>query len=71
MICTLCGDRIPPERMQALPATTTCVGCADKNTSGRRGFLVYEHKTAPTFVMIEESNREAIRIAERANRRAR
>ncbi len=71
MRCVLCGERIPAERMQAIPSTTTCIRCADSATSSRRGFLVYDHKTAPTFVMIEESNREAIRIAERANRRAR
>ena len=26
--CVKCGDRIPSERLEALPATRTCVGCA-------------------------------------------
>lgn len=26
--CASCGAVIPPERLAALPATTTCVGCA-------------------------------------------
>ena len=27
--CTVCGDAIAAERLEALPATPTCVGCAD------------------------------------------
>lgn len=27
-ICTSCGDEIAPERLEALPATPTCVDCA-------------------------------------------
>ena len=27
-VCEVCGERIPAERLEALPATTTCVGCA-------------------------------------------
>jgi DnaK suppressor protein len=26
--CEACGEKIPPERLAALPATRTCVGCA-------------------------------------------
>lgn len=28
--CTSCGEVIPSERLAALPATTTCVGCATR-----------------------------------------
>lgn len=27
-ICDTCGSDIPPQRLEALPATTRCVGCA-------------------------------------------
>ncbi len=27
-ICTSCGDQITPERLEALPATPTCLDCA-------------------------------------------
>lgn len=27
--CDVCGDRIPEERLEARPATTRCVGCAE------------------------------------------
>ncbi|MCA1655416.1 MAG: TraR/DksA C4-type zinc finger protein, partial [Pseudonocardiaceae bacterium] len=28
--CTRCGRPIAPERLDALPATTTCIQCADR-----------------------------------------
>ena len=27
-LCEICGDAIPPERLEALPASSRCVGCA-------------------------------------------
>ena len=37
--CTACGRPIPAERLQALPAVTTCTACspARRRPSGRRG----------------------------------
>lgn len=29
--CEFCGEKIPQARLQALPATTACVRCADKH----------------------------------------
>lgn len=29
--CRLCGGDIAPERLEALPAATTCIGCANRN----------------------------------------
>ena len=29
-VCEHCGDPIAPERLDALPATTTCIRCADR-----------------------------------------
>lgn len=28
--CATCGEPIAPERLEALPATTTCIGCATR-----------------------------------------
>ncbi|MDJ0881439.1 MAG: TraR/DksA C4-type zinc finger protein [Gammaproteobacteria bacterium] len=28
--CSVCGEQIPPERLELLPFTTTCVNCAEK-----------------------------------------
>jgi RNA polymerase-binding transcription factor DksA len=34
-VCEVCGDQIPPRRLQILPATTLCVGCqARREASG-------------------------------------
>ena len=30
--CTVCGSRIPIERLQVLPATATCVACSDRSS---------------------------------------
>ena len=67
----ICGKEIPAERLEALPDTPYCVGCAAHSGSARRGFMVFGHKTAPELVMIPETNVEGIRQAERANRRSR
>ncbi len=31
--CEICGQAIPPERLEALPETRRCVECARKNGS--------------------------------------
>ncbi len=30
--CTVCGSRIPIERLRVLPATATCVACSDRSS---------------------------------------
>ena len=35
--CETCGGPIPPGRLEALPATTTCVGCAGRPGRGAGG----------------------------------
>lgn len=71
MNCKDCDETISKERLKYLPNTEYCVSCADKHTQDFAGFMVFEHKTAPTLVRIPKKNSEAIRQAERANRRAR
>ncbi|WP_326706087.1 TraR/DksA family transcriptional regulator [Streptomyces cyaneofuscatus] len=34
--CEVCGEPIPPARLEVRPAATTCVGCADGGTKRRR-----------------------------------
>jgi hypothetical protein len=69
MNCVNCGQPIPPERLEILPNTTTCVGCS---TVKKNIVLpVYSHKTAPEMIVIPADDREAIRRAHRANQRSR
>ena len=69
MKCIHCGCIIPPERLEVLPHTTTCVNCSteQKNVA----FMVYPHKTGGDVVVIDGSNKEGVRQAKRAYRRAR
>jgi hypothetical protein len=71
MLC-ICGNMIPEERREALPNAKTCYQCAQKdNKSGMTGFMVFDHKTAPTLVIIPNSDTETLRRAKRANSRSR
>jgi len=46
--------------------------CKDCSTEQRAvGFMSWEHKTAPSLVMVPSNAKETIRILDRANRRAR
>jgi len=38
-LCEVCGGRINPERLQALPYATTCIKCERKRENGRNGSL--------------------------------
>jgi hypothetical protein len=67
--CIVCSIPIPPERIEVLPTTTTCVKCS--TTKAVVGFMIYNHKTAGTLVTIPPEESETLRIAKRANRRAR
>ena len=69
MKCSHCNAQITPARLEILPDTKTCAACSTEQR--RVGFLVYGHKTAGEVVMVDGGNREAVRQAERAYRRAR
>jgi hypothetical protein len=68
-LCEECGEVIPVERLEVLPDTTTCV----KHSLVKKNVVmsVYSHKTAPETVIIDAEDRESVRLADRANRRAR
>jgi hypothetical protein len=67
--CIKCNTEIPVERLEAIPGTLTCVKCSD--VGDIMGFMVFDHKTAPYVIMVNKNNKEAVRQAKRANRRAR
>jgi len=69
MRCLCCGETISPERLEALPNTKTCANCS--SVVRVVGFMSWEHKTAPSLVVLDGSNKEVLRLARRANRRAR
>jgi hypothetical protein len=67
--CAKCGCEIPAMRLEALPNTTTCVGCS--RVAGYVGFMDWGHKTAPEIVMIPGDDRENLRRAAAINERRR
>jgi hypothetical protein len=71
MNCKSCDKLIPRERLEIFPLAEYCVSCADKKTPEYKGFMVFSHKTAPELIRISTKHSEAMRQAERANRRAR
>lgn len=69
MKCSICSSDIPEERLEILPYTKTCVGCSTEQK--KVGFMAFDHKTAPTLVTVDPSNKEGLRQAKRAFRRSR
>lgn len=69
MNCSKCGKSIPQERLEILPHTQTCVKCSTEKA--KVVFQVYDHKTAPSLVIIDGNDSDSIRLARRAHRRAR
>lgn len=67
--CSLCGVEYPDERLEA--GYDVCISCSEGTTPKMIGFTVFDHKTAPRTVLVDARNPEAVRIARRANRRAR
>ena len=67
--CMKCDCEIPAMRLEALPNTTTCVGCS--RVASYVGFLDWSHKTAPEIVMIPSDQRENVRRAQAISDRRR
>lgn len=66
MLCVICKEEIPEERLEAMPEAVTCVRHADAFVPDVKGYMVFNHKTAPDIAIVRKSNPEAIRLAERA-----
>ena len=59
--CAKCGCEIPALRLEALPNTTTCVGCS--RVKSYVGLMDYGHKTAPEIVILNPDDKENVRRA--------
>ena len=68
-LCEVCHEPIPFERLSALPGTTTCV--RHSGAIKRIGLMDYGHKTAPSLVVLDPTNKEALRLARRVFNRSR
>jgi hypothetical protein len=70
MQCSVCGNEIPVERLEAVPGTTTCV--VHSGAHRHVGFMVATaSKGCAPALMIVPDNKEALRQAHRANQRSR
>ena len=59
--CFDCGNEIPAARLEFLPDTEYCVGCADKHTFKSVARIIYSHK-AYCELFIARSAEDARRL---------
>jgi hypothetical protein len=72
VLCRYCQSVIDNDRLQFLTEFNRPMVCKDCSTEQRAvGFMSWDHKTAPSLVMVPANAKETIRILDRANRRAR
>jgi uncharacterized protein YaiE (UPF0345 family) len=72
MDCIYCHSVIPDGRFEFLMENNrlqTCISCSTEQRVV--GYMDWQHKTAPSLVMVPANAKETIRILDRANRRAR
>lgn len=72
MNCIYCKTAIDFDRYEFLLETNRSMVCKSCSAEAPAvGFMSFEHKTAPSLVMVPSNAKETIRILNRANRRAR
>lgn len=72
MLCRYCQSIIDSERLEFLTEYNKIMVCKDCSSEQRAvGFMSWDHKTAPSLVMVPANAKETIRILDRANRRGR
>ena len=72
MFCKYCDSQIDYERYSFLLETSRTMVCKSCSVEDRAvGFMDWNHKTAPSLVMVPANANEAIRILQRANKRGR
>ena len=72
MKCTYCKIHIDFDRYEFLVETGRKLICKECSVENRAvGFMSFEHKTAPSLVMVPANAKETIRKLDRANRRSR
>jgi hypothetical protein len=72
MNCIYCKTDVGIDRYEFLTETGRKIICKECSVEDRAvGFMDWNHKTAPSLVMVPANAKETRRILERANRRAR
>ena len=72
MNCIYCDDSIDYDRYEFLVETGRKIICKNCSVENRAvGYMCFDHKTAPSLVMVPANATETIRKLDRANRRAR
>jgi len=72
MNCIYCKNCVGVDRYEFLVETNRRIVCKECSVESKAiGWMDFNHKTAPSLVMVPSNAKETIRILERANRRAR
>ena len=72
MNCVYCKTDVGFDRYEFLVETGRKIICKECSVENRAvGYMNFEHKTAPSLVMVPANAKETIRILDRANRRSR
>jgi hypothetical protein len=72
MNCIYCKNCVGIDRYAFLVETNRKIICKECSVEKRAvGYMNFDHKTAPSLVMVPFNAKETIRILDRANRRAR
>lgn len=72
MNCIYCKNCVGVDRYEFLVETGRNIICTECSVENRAvGFMDWNHKTAPSLVMVPNNATETIRILKRANRRGR
>jgi hypothetical protein len=72
MNCIYCKNCVGVDRYEFLMETNRRIVCKECSVESKAvGWMDFNHKTAPSLVMVPSNAKETIRILERANRRAR
>lgn len=58
MTCKVCNERISDARRTAIPGINTCVHHSEAKPI--KGFMTWEHKTAPTFQIVNDRQHEIL-----------
>lgn len=63
--CIKCNEPIPKIRLEAIPGVKVCVKCS--RVKPMKGYMTWEHKTAPTFHFGSDKTIEYIHRNRRTN----
>lgn len=70
MNCKVCQKEIDSDRAEFLELTGKASTCVDHSEEVQKVvFMEYDHKTAPSLVVVDGADQEAVRLATRAFRR--